>query len=358
MNIRKATAAYEAWLAKQTNLVKSDIALKHRRMSEARFPFLRATFYRWVSLWPEICPTAADAPAVLAVGDLHIENFGTWRDAEGRLIWGVNDFDEAYRLPYTFDLVRLAASARMALADGHLKLKSKDACEAILAGYTQGLTSGGHPLILEEQRPRLRKIALNELRDPVQFWKSMDGLPRMKKEISPVAREALVRMLPEPRMPYRVVRRTAGLGSLGHERFVALAEWRGGRLAREAKALAPSACQWADGKKDARGAFYHEIIDHAVRVPDPFVELRGDWLVRRLAPDCSRIALADLPRKRDESHLLFSMGLETANIHLGSGDAVGRVRKDLKARRSEWLRTAAKAMVKAINRDWRDWRAS
>jgi len=36
---------------------------------------------------------------VLAVGDLHVENFGTWRDAEGRLIWGVNDFDEAWRLP-------------------------------------------------------------------------------------------------------------------------------------------------------------------------------------------------------------------------------------------------------------------
>jgi len=32
---------------------------------------------------------------VLAVGDLHVENFGTWRDAEGRLIWGVNDFDES-----------------------------------------------------------------------------------------------------------------------------------------------------------------------------------------------------------------------------------------------------------------------
>ena len=44
------------------------------------------------------------------VGDLHVENFGTWRDVEGRLVWGVNDFDEAYALPYTNDLVRLVAS--------------------------------------------------------------------------------------------------------------------------------------------------------------------------------------------------------------------------------------------------------
>jgi len=31
---------------------------------------------------------------VLAVGDLHIASFGTWRDGFGRLIWGVDDFDD------------------------------------------------------------------------------------------------------------------------------------------------------------------------------------------------------------------------------------------------------------------------
>jgi uncharacterized protein (DUF2252 family) len=25
-----------------------------------------------------------------------VENFGAWRDVEGRLIWGINDFDEAW----------------------------------------------------------------------------------------------------------------------------------------------------------------------------------------------------------------------------------------------------------------------
>ena len=52
---------------------------------------------------------------MLGVGDLHVENFGTWRDAEGRLIWGINDFDEACPMPYTIDLVRLAASADLAI---------------------------------------------------------------------------------------------------------------------------------------------------------------------------------------------------------------------------------------------------
>lgn len=69
------------------------------------------------------------------MGDLHVENFGTWRDSEGRLIWGVNDFDEANPLPYTNDLVRLAASAEIADATQDLSIKPKDACDAILTGY-------------------------------------------------------------------------------------------------------------------------------------------------------------------------------------------------------------------------------
>src|SRR5579883_1199317 len=95
MNIKKATRQYETWLTSYTPLVKPDIALKHKEMAGGVFPFLRATFYRWAQIWPIACKDLARAPALLAVGDLHVENFGTWRDSEGRLIWGVNDFDEA-----------------------------------------------------------------------------------------------------------------------------------------------------------------------------------------------------------------------------------------------------------------------
>jgi hypothetical protein len=119
MNIVKATHRFETWLGGHTTLVKPDLSLKHQRMAEAVFPFLRATFYRWMQIWPEICPDLAKAPRVLAVGDLHVENFGTWRDIEGRLVWGVNDFDEAAVLPYTIDLVRLAASALFAIVHDH-----------------------------------------------------------------------------------------------------------------------------------------------------------------------------------------------------------------------------------------------
>ncbi|MDT5102143.1 MAG: hypothetical protein QOC76_5880 [Mycobacterium sp.] len=46
-------------------------------------------------------------------GDLHTENFGTYMDGEGRLIFDVNDFDEAFVGHFTWDLQRFAASVAL-----------------------------------------------------------------------------------------------------------------------------------------------------------------------------------------------------------------------------------------------------
>jgi len=53
MNIVKATKDYEAWLGQHTRIVASDLEIKHQGMADGLFSFLRATFYRWVQLWPE-----------------------------------------------------------------------------------------------------------------------------------------------------------------------------------------------------------------------------------------------------------------------------------------------------------------
>ena len=135
MNVFKATADFDDWLAKRLPVIRQDIALKHQSMAEDAFPFFRATFYRWLQHWPEVCGDLAKAPTVLAVGDLHVENFGTWRDEEGRLIWGVNDLDEVWPGAYTLDLVRLTTSAYLAAAAEHLSLTRREAAEAIEEGY-------------------------------------------------------------------------------------------------------------------------------------------------------------------------------------------------------------------------------
>jgi hypothetical protein len=306
--------------------------------------------------WPEECPDVSQAPKVLAVGDLHVENFGTWRDVEGRLIWGVNDFDEVAALPYTIDLVRLAASAHLAIDGAHLAIDHHDACASILDGYREGLSTGGKPFVLAESHIWLRDAVHGVLRDPCQFWSKMDALKTLRTGMPESASKALDRLMPRKGLTYRVVHRIAGLGSLGRQRFVAIAEFGGGKIAREAKALAPSACVWAAGGGSEK-IFYQDIIDTSVRCVDPFVRLKQDWIVRRLAPDCSRVELDQIPKQRDESRLLFAMGFETANVHLGSRRAIKAVSKDLAARPKTWLHEAAASMGKAIKKDWLDWKA-
>src|SRR3954471_14027628 len=146
MSFREENDAYEAWLATQCDVVADDIRIKHRRMKDSAFIFLRATYFRWASRIGTWCPELMDAPPVLSVGDLHLENFGTWRDADGRFVWGVNDFDEAAVMPYTLDLVRLATSIRLA-PDG--SVSNGKAAELLIAGYLEGL-GVPQPALLDE----------------------------------------------------------------------------------------------------------------------------------------------------------------------------------------------------------------
>jgi len=353
-NIIEATADYEKWLARHITIVRSDLALKHQHMAEAVFPFFRATFYRWAQLWPVVCPELAKAPRALVIGDLHVENFGTWRDIEGRLIWGVNDFDEAWPAAYTVDMVRLTASAYLAIEAEHLAVTRREACEAIEQGYRDAIAKGGAPFVLAEQHRWLRLLALGKLRDPIQFWTKIESCPRCPEKPPKAVLELLHSSLPLRKAKYETKRRIAGLGSLGHPRVLALAEWHGAHLVREAKELRPSAWVWAE--KKAYGKLLNEkLIDTALRVKDPHVHFRGTWQVRRLGPDCCHIELASLPEERAEARLLYSMGWETANIHLGSRAAIAKIKSDLRTRRGKWLHKAAKTMCKVTLQDWKDW---
>ena len=50
------------------------------------------------------------------------------------------------------------------------------------------------------------------------------------------------------------------------------------------------------------------------------------------------------------------MGVETANVHLGSRTRVRAVLRDLRRRRGSWLHRAAKAMVGALEHEWEEYR--
>jgi hypothetical protein len=354
--VQQATTSYERWMSSCTTVLPTDLRLKHQQMKADPFLFLRGTFYRWAQMWSQVGGDLCNAPQVLAVGDLHVDSFGTWRDLEGRMCWGVDDFDEAYPLPYTNDLVRLAVSIKIVADVGGLNIALKDGCDAILEGYRESLTDGGHPIVLAEHEGCLEKLGIQSLKQPDDFWEKLNQLPVIRHGLPKNAKQVLEKALPDPKMEYRVVRREAGLGSLGQQRFVAIANWEGGFLAREAKAMVPSACSWLEGPTGHHRSYYEEVIRSAVRSHDPYQSIVGSWLVRRLSPDSNPIEIMAVPKKKDEETFLRVMGTEAANVHVGSKQSVKKILRDMDGRKSNWLRDAAKPMARMVERDWKEYR--
>ncbi len=356
MKIFKATHKYEAWLRKELDVFEDDLALKAHLLTQDPFTFLRGTFYRWMQLFPDVCKKAAAAPVVLSMGDLHVANFGTWRDARDELIWGINDFDEAPLLPYTQDLIRLATSVALASETQRLSISLAEACDAISDGYWDGLEKGGEPFVVDADRDWLRKAYVKSEHLAEKYWERLNQCPASEKEAPLEVRSMLEASLPSQGLEYRLIHRQAGIGSLGCPRFTALAEWQGEYVALEAKSLIPSAARWA--RKEHKGAEiqYEEVLARAVHKPDPLMKVYEGWVVRGLAPDRCRIELSELGPERDETRMMRAMGWETANIHLGTRAAVKNILNDLKARKADWLRRSAEKMVAVTLKDWEMWR--
>ena len=96
-------------------LMKTDpraFRVKFRKMASDPHAFYRGSaclFYADVTEQED--PYAdEESGAIWIHGDLHVENFGTYLNSDGRLVFDVNDFDEAYLGHFTWDLQRFAAS--------------------------------------------------------------------------------------------------------------------------------------------------------------------------------------------------------------------------------------------------------
>jgi uncharacterized protein (DUF2252 family) len=109
---------------------------KFRKMAADPFAFYRGSaclFYADAATRED--PWADDRTGrVWIQGDLHAENFGTYMDGDGVLIFDVNDFDEAYVGHFTWDVTRFAAS--MALM-GWRKAISDDDITTLVRGYVR-----------------------------------------------------------------------------------------------------------------------------------------------------------------------------------------------------------------------------
>jgi Uncharacterized protein conserved in bacteria (DUF2252) len=350
MSFRKDNDAFETWLGSQCDIVAKDVDYKHKRMKKSAFIFLRATYFRWAKKIGALCPELMDAPQVLSVGDLHLENFGTWRDADGRLVWGVNDFDEAAVMPYLLDLVRLAASARLA---PDLAVNNRVIAETLLRGYREGLANP-QPALLDEGETWLRPYAIGADTASAKFWDKVEDYPKANPPPSVV--RALTKSLPKGAKIVRFTTRVAGGGSLGRPRYVVIADWRGGRVLREAKALVPSAWTWANGGK-YRTSIPLELANGKYRAPDPFLDVAGKFIIRRIAADSHKIELGDDAGSKLRIDFLQAMAFDLASIHAAGVDRPASLRRDLNKRPHDWLYDAAKTAAAAVQRDYDDWRS-
>jgi hypothetical protein len=236
--------------------------------------------------------------------------------------------------------VRLATSAL--LADAGASLGHHGVADALLAGYRRGLESGG-PAPDAPQIP-----------DDSGFWARIDALPDGPDPPPDVLR-ALLGDLPAAATLRRVSNRIAGLGSRDHPRFVARAQAGDERVVREAKLLAPTAVVWQGEADDPIGSVAATLDRTALRDGDPTLHFAAGAVIRRLAPDCGRVELADVPKRHDRRGLLVAMGHEVAALHRGSIGAED-LAAALEAMPAGWLADDSERMRHHMEHDWRRWK--
>jgi hypothetical protein len=350
MHIRESARQYEGWLNARLGgeLDRKDIARKHDKMRDSPFSFLRATYWRWAEIIFDVCPDLASGPPVLAVGDIHLENYGTWRDVDGRLCWGVNDYDEAAEMPYALDLVRLTTSAL--LADTSEGRSPSDIGSAILRGYRRGLTTP-RPIVLDRDLAWLRELVVVKESERDKFWKKLASTRSRRAPKDYIA--AISEAMPDPDLAITTGKRTAGTGSLGRPRWLGWADWRGAPAVREAKALVTSAWARAHDRSNAK-IRVAEIACGRFRPIDPWMRVGTKIIVRRLSPNNRKIDVEDASGKLGKE-MLETMAFDLASAHLGISDVGAAIVGDLDKRKRGWLLTNAKAAAAAFVREHDAW---
>jgi uncharacterized protein (DUF2252 family) len=354
--------------------------VKFRKMAASAFAFYRGTaclFYADA--------TAADGEAgkhtgpylddrtgrVWIHGDLHAENFGTYMDANGRLVFNVNDFDEAYVGPFTWDLKRFAASVALlgytkALSDGQITGLVRAYAEAYreriraLAGDAKSkdvpsltLDTARGPVLdaLRSARSNTR-FGLLETMTEVRDWERRFTPGGGAVELDPDTRarvleafDAYVSTLPgSTRLrsdAYRVKdvvgRRGVGIGSAGLPSYNILLEGHSDALENDLviymkQAQTPAVSRHVTDP-EIRGYFRHEghrtvISQRALQAhADPWLgwtELHGvGQLVAEVSPYAVDLDWTDLDELDAITQVVGDLGRATATMHAAADDESG-----------------------------------
>jgi len=225
------------------------LQLKYKKMKENPFVFLRGSCHLFYEDWPSNSPLN-QAPLSWICGDLHLENFGSYKGDNRLTYFDVNDFDESVLAPCTFDVTRLITS--LFLAVDEIKSFSADPlalATLFLNSYTTGLGNGKARWIERDTAEGLVEVLLNEVQDKKRA-KFLDKKAPVNNEnvrkieikqdkTRPVTsstfndvKTALQKFAESQEHPeffelIDIVWRIAGTGSLGLKRYLVLVEGKG-----------------------------------------------------------------------------------------------------------------------------------
>lgn len=224
------------------------LALKYQAMRQSTLNFLRGSCHLFYARLPT-SKTLHSAPLAWACGDLHVQNFGSYKGDNRLAYFDLNDFDEALLAPATWDPLRCLTSLRVAAHDGVWSpSQAEQMSQAFVASYGQALAAGKAYWVERETAQGPVRDLLDSLRNRprAEFLDTRTVLKRRRRQLRVDGRHALpaseaqraavtafmagfAATRPDPDF-YRVLdvaRRIAGTGSLGVERYVVLVEGKG-----------------------------------------------------------------------------------------------------------------------------------
>jgi uncharacterized protein (DUF2252 family) len=366
------------------------LAMKYANMRADPFVFLRATCHLFYARLPAI--GLPDAPAAWCCGDLHLENFGSYKGSNRLAYFDINDFDEAALAPLNWDLVRFLASVQVGAADiGLGKDEAKLLCASFVDAYAATLGCGKSGWVEHDTAQGL----VRELLDSVAQRRRAEHLDRRtvikggRRRIRIDGRKALAadaagrehaaallaayaRTQPNPGFyaPLDIARRIAGNGSLGVERYIIVVEGKGGTdgnyLLDLKQALPTSLTPQLALVQPKWGSEAQRIVALQYRlqaVSMAFLHALEDglrsYVLRALLPSEDRVTLDRTASSLDSlASVMRTMGGIAASAHLRGSGRQGSASADelvAYAGKKKWklaLLAAARDCAKQVGRDW------
>ncbi|MFN9644954.1 MAG: DUF2252 domain-containing protein [Cyanobacteriota bacterium] len=225
------------------------LAMKYTAMAKDPFAFFRGTCHLFYEDWPKGSPLDA-TPAAWICGDLHLENFGSYKGDNRLVYFDINDFDESVQAPAAWDLARILASLWTARKGFQLAKQQAEALSLLfLDAYTVELRLGKARWLerdtaegmirdlLRGLKDRSRKELIEERTESGGQRLRIDGKRTLAADSSSQAKvRAILATVAETHAHEHanffqvldVARRIAGVGSLGLERYSILVDGRGG----------------------------------------------------------------------------------------------------------------------------------